>query len=150
MKNDIYISLISQATFKILTQIYYNMNFITLPSNFITRFPWYFKINLYWLILVDNFLAHKKMHISDYACKTCLKKLRILLKWGKSLKNFLQPVNSSKIMVFHNFFPNFWQLHFKNINFLTKTKKCLLTDFYEFKISDKQYHIFQKYKSYER
>ena len=121
------IYLISQVTFIFLTQIYYNMNFITLSSNFITRFPWYFKISLHWLLLEDNFLAHKKMHISEYACKTCLKKLGILLKCRETFEKFLAACNSSKNTGLPQFFfKGFWQLYFKNINFLTKTKNCLL------------------------
>ena len=43
------------------------------------------------------------------------------------MKNFLQPANSSENTGLPQFFSNiFWQLYFKNINFLTKTKKCLL------------------------
>ena len=118
-----YIYLIFQVTFIFLTQIYYNMNFITLSSNFITRFPWYFKINLHWLLLEDNFLAHKKMHISEYACKT----LGILLKCRETFEKFLAACNSSKNTGLPQFFfKGFWQLYFKNINFLTKTKNCLL------------------------
>ena len=99
------------------------MKFITLPSNFITRFPWYFKISLHWLLLEDNFLAHKKMHISEYACKT----LGILLKCRETFEKFLAACQlfwkywSSKFFSIIS-----WQLYFKNINFLTKTKKCLL------------------------
>ena len=116
-----YIYLIFQVTFIFLTQIYYNMNFIT--SNFITRFLWYFKINLHWLHLEDNFLAHKKMHISEYACKT----LGILLKCRETFEKFLAACNSSKNTGLPQFFfKGFWQLYFKNINFLTKTKNCLL------------------------
>ena len=71
MKNDIY--LIPQVTFIFLPQICYNMNFITLPSNFITRFHWYFKINLRWLLLDDNFLAHKKCIFLNMPAKLILK-----------------------------------------------------------------------------
>ena len=43
------------------------------------------------------------------------------------MKNFLQATTLLKLLVFHKFSSNvFWQLYFKNINFLTKTKKCLL------------------------
>ena len=72
------------------------------------------------------------------------------------MKNFLQPANSSKILVFHNLFfflKGFWQLYLNNINFLAKTKRCLYADFYEFKTKmtgkGKQNHIFQKSKFYE-
>ena len=51
------------------------------------------------------------------------------------------------------FFQSFWQLYLKNINFLTKTKRCLYAEFYEFKTKmtgkGKRNHIFQKRKSYE-
>ena len=67
------IYLISQVTFIFLTQIYYNMNFITLSSNFITRFSWYFKINLRWLLLEDNFLAHKKCIFLNMPAKLVLR-----------------------------------------------------------------------------
>ena len=47
----------------------------------------------------------------------------------------------------------FRQLYLKNINFLTKTKRCFYAEFYEFKTKmtgkGKQNHIFQKSKSYE-
>ena len=67
------ICLISQVTFIFLTQIYYNMNFITLPSNFITRFPWYFGINLRRLLLEHNFWHTKK-------CKTKYAKLVLRIR----------------------------------------------------------------------
>ena len=106
-----------QVTFIFLTQIYYNMNFIILPSDFTTRFLWHFQV----------IFSTQKMHISEYACKTFLKELGILLNAGKSLKNFLHPATLLKLLVFHKFFSKvFWTLYFKNINFLTKTKKCLL------------------------
>ena len=128
------------------------MNFIT--SNFITRFLWYFKINLHRLHLEDNFLAHKKMHISEYACITCIKKLEILLKCRETFEKFL-----TACQLFQNtglpqfFFKDFWQLYLNNISFLAKTKRCLNAEFYEFKTKltgkSKQNHIFQKSKSYE-
>ena len=96
--------------------------------NFITRFPWHFEINLCWLLLEDSFFAaHKKMHISEYVCKTCLKELGILLKCRETFEKFLAACNSSKNTGLPQFFfKGFWQLYFKNINFLTKTKRCLL------------------------
>ena len=69
----IYIYLISLVTFIFLTQIYYNMNFITLSSSFITRVPWYFKINLRWMLLEDNFLAHKKCIFLNMPAKLVLR-----------------------------------------------------------------------------
>ena len=67
------------------------------------------------------------------------------------MKNFLHPATLLKILVFHNFFfKGFCQrlLYFKNINFLTKLKRCLYT-FVKSKLTkmtgkDKQNHIFQK------
>ena len=121
------IYLISQVTFIFLTQIYYNMNFITLSSNFITRFPWYFKINLHWLLLEDNFLAHKKCIFLNMPAKLVLR-IRNFVKMQENLWKISSSLPTLlKILVFHNFFSKFfWQLYFKNINFLTKTNKCLL------------------------
>ena len=70
---------ISEVTFIFLTKIYYNMNFITLPSNFIARFPWHFKISLRRLLLENNF-----------------KELRILLKCREAFEKFIAACNSSK------------------------------------------------------
>ena len=67
------IYLISRVAFIFLTQIYYNMNFITPSSNFITRFPWNFNINLCQLLLEDNFLAHKKCIFLNMPAKLVLK-----------------------------------------------------------------------------
>ena len=67
------------------------------------------------------------MHISEYICKTCLKELGILLKCRETFEKFLAACQlfwkywSSKFFSIIS-----WQLYFKNINFLTKTKKCLL------------------------
>ena len=53
--------------------------------------------------------------------------LKCLWKPLKPLKNFLQSANFSENTGLPQFFPKFFrQLYFKNINFLTKTKKCLL------------------------
>ena len=48
--------------------------------------------------------THKKMHIAEYVCKTCLKELGIFLNCWETLKNFLQPATLLKILLFHNFF----------------------------------------------
>ena len=73
------------------------------------------------------FLAHKKMHVSEYVCKTCLKELGILLKGRETFEKFLAACNSSNNTGLPQFFfTSFYQLYFKNISFLTKTKKCLL------------------------
>ena len=51
------------------------------------------------------------------------------------------------------FFKVFWKLHFKKLNFLTKTTRGLFWLLWIFKLSDsfdKQNQILQKSKSYER
>ena len=101
------IYLISQVTFIFLTQIYYNMNFITLSSNFITRFPWYFKINLRRLLLEDNFLAHKKCIFLKMPAKLVLRLRNFVKMLGKLWKFFCSLPTLQKIMLFYNFFPNF-------------------------------------------
>ena len=99
--------LISQVTFVFLTQIYYNMNFITLSLNFITRFPWYFKINLRRLLLEDNFLAHKNCIFLNMSAKLVLR-IRNFIKMQGSLGKISCSLRTLlKILVFHNFFPNF-------------------------------------------
>ena len=42
------------------------------------------------------FVALKKMHISEYVCKTCLKELGIFLKCMKIYEKFPAGCNSSK------------------------------------------------------
>ena len=91
------IYLISQVTFIFLTQIYYNMNFITLPSNFITRF----------------FPGTLRSIFANCFWRTKIWKISC------SLKTLL------KILVFNNLFPNF-SGNCILINFLTKTRKCLI------------------------
>ena len=90
------IYLISIVIFIFLTQIYCNINFITSSSNFITRFPWHFEINLCQLLLEDYFLWRAKMHIPKYVWKTCLKELQILLKCREPFEKSIADVNSSK------------------------------------------------------
>ena len=85
----------------------------------------HFEINLCWLLLEDFCLQHTKKCI--YVCKNCLKELGILLKCRETFKKFLAACNSSKNTGLPQFvFTGFWQLYFKNINFPTKTKRCLL------------------------
>ena len=77
-------------------------------------------INFRRLLLEDSFLPHKKCIFLNMPAKLVLR-IRNFVKMQRSLPTLL------KILVFHNFFSKlFWQLCFKNINFLTKTKKCLL------------------------
>ena len=119
--------LISQVTFIFLTQIYCSMNFITLSLNLITRFPWYFKINLRRLPLEDNFLAHKNCIFLNMPAKLVLRISNFVKMQGSLWKISCSLRTLRKILVFQNFFSKFfWKLYFKNINFLTKTKKCLL------------------------
>ena len=121
------IYLISQVTVLFLTHTYYNMNFMTLSPNFITIFPWYFKINLDRLLLEDNFLAHKKCIFLNMPAKLVLKNENFVKMQGNLWKISCSLPTLLKMLVFHNFFSKFfWQLCFKNINFLTKAKKCLL------------------------
>ena len=127
--------LISQITLIFLTQIYYNIiqyNFITSFHHIITSvssqdFPGTLRsifANCYWRTF---FCRIQNMHISEYVCKNCLKELGILLKCRETFEKFLAACNSSKNTGLPQFFfKGFWQLHFKNINFLTKIKRCLL------------------------
>ena len=111
------IYLISQVTFIFLTQIYYNMNFITLSSNFITRFPWYIKINLHWLLLEDNFLAHKKCIFLNMPAKLVLRIRNFVKMQGNLWKISCSLQTLLKILFFHNFFYKFFEEHqFANKN----------------------------------
>ena len=121
------IYLISQITFIFLTQIYYNMNFITSFSISSQDFPVTLRSIIAYCFWRTFFCSTQKMHISEYVCKTCLKELGILLKCRETFEKFLAACNSSKNTGLPQFFfKGFWQLYFKNINFLTKTKRCLL------------------------
>ena len=74
------------------------------------------------------FVAHKKMYVSEYVCKTCFKELGILLKCRKTFeKCFAACISSKSTGLSQFFFTGFWQLYFKTINFLTKTKRCLMS-----------------------
>ena len=76
-------------------QMYYNMNFILLPSissqDFLGTFRSIFG-DCFWRTC---FVA-QKMHISEYVCKTCLKELGTLLKCRETFEKFLAACNSSK------------------------------------------------------
>ena len=90
-----------------LTQIYYNMNFITFSSNFITTFHWYFKINLRRLLLEDNFLVHKKCIFRNMPAKLVLR-IRNFVKMQENLwKISCSLPNLLKILVFYDFFSKF-------------------------------------------
>ena len=116
-----------QITFIFLTQVYFNMNFITSSSISSQDFPDTLRsifANCFWRIF---FVAHKKMYISEYLCKTCLNDLGILLKCRKTFEKIFAGCNSSKNTDLPKFFFTcFWQLYFKSINLLTKTKWFLL------------------------
>ena len=111
-------NLISQVTFIYLTQIYYNMNFMTLSSNFITRFPRYSKINLRRLLLKDNFLAHKKwIFLNNMSAKLVLRIRNFVKMQGNLWKISCSLQTLLKILFFHNFFYKFFEEHqFANKN----------------------------------
>ena len=103
----------------IFDQIYYKMNFITSSSISLQDFP----------ALWDQYFltASGGLYISEYVCKTCLKESGIFLKCRETFEKCLAACNSSKNTgLTQFFFKVFWQLYFKNINFLTKTKRCIL------------------------
>ena len=125
--------LISQITFIFLTQINYNMNFITSSSISSQDFPGTLR-SIFVNCSGGLFCGTQKFHISEYVCKTCLKEFGILLKRRETFEKFLAAWNSSKNSGLpKKFFKGFWLLYFKKINFLTKTKRCLLCWLYEFK-----------------
>ena len=72
-----------------------NLLYITWISSNRHQFPWHFEITSCRLLLEDFFVA-QNMHISEYVCKTCLKELRILLKYRETFQKFLAACNSSK------------------------------------------------------
>ena len=56
-----------------------------------------------------------------------VKELQIFFKCSETFEKFLAVCNSSKNTGLPQFlFKGFWQLCFRNTNFLTKTKRCLL------------------------
>ena len=121
--------LISQIPFMFLTQIYYNMNFITSSSVSSQDFSVTLRsifVDCFWRTF---FVAHKKCIFLNMSEKLVLKNWELCLNTGKPLKNFLQSatLNSSKNTGLPQFFfTGFSQLYFKNINLLAKTKRCLL------------------------
>ena len=121
------IYLIYQITFIFVTKIYDNMNFITSSSISSQDFPGTLRSVLANCLWRTFFCSTKKMHISEYVCKTYLKESGILLKFRDTFETFFAACNSSKNTSLPQFFfIGFWQLKFKNINFLTKTRRCLL------------------------
>ena len=118
--------LISQITFIFLTQIYYNMNFITSSSissqDFLGTLRSIFA-NCFWRTF---FCSTQKMHISEYVCKTCLKELGILLKCRETFKKFIAAWNSATIWSSTIFFQRFSTTVFKEHQFPNKNQKVLL------------------------
>ena len=129
------INLVSKITFIFLTQIYYNMNFVTWPSissqDSLGALGSIF-VHCFWR---SFFVAHTKMRISENACKTCLKELGILLECRKTFVKFLAACNSSTNtglpqFFFHRFLKTvFYEHQFPN----KKPKGAYYADFYQFK-----------------
>ena len=93
-----------------------------------------------------QFFSTQKMYISEYACRTCLKELGILLKCRKVFEKFLAACNSSKNAGLPQvFFPQFNKN--QKVPIVLTFTNSKLPD--ECQITDKQYHIFQKSKSYK-
>ena len=122
----IYIYLISLVNFIFLTQIYYNMNFITLSSSFITRVPWYFKINLRWMLLEDNFLAHKKCIFLNMPAKLVLRIRNFVKMQGNLWKISCSLPTLLKYWPSTIFFQRFLTTLFKEHQFPSKNQKVSL------------------------
>ena len=122
------IYLISQITFIFLTQIYFNMNFITSSSISSQDFPDTLRLvfsDYFWRTF---FCSTQKNEFSEYVCKTCWKELRILLKCRETLEKFLEVCISSK----NTGLPQFFSQVFGNYILRTsiswqKAKRCLLS-----------------------
>ena len=148
-----YIYLIFQVTFIFLTQIYNNLNFITFSSNLSNDFPSTLRsifTDCFWRTIFQQ----TKMHIFENACKNCLKKLGILLKCREKFLAACQLLWKYWFFtIFVQIFPTpvFWEHQFSNKHqkvpiMLTFMNSKLLDDW---QISEKQYQIFLKNKSYE-
>ena len=119
------IYLISQITFLFLTQIYYNMNFITSSSNLPQDFSGTLRLifpDCFW----RTFCGTQKMHICEYICKTCLKEIGILLKCRETFEKFIAAWNSSKNTDLPQFFQRFLATVLKEHQFPNKDQKVLL------------------------
>ena len=119
---------------------------VKLLKNFVINFSFLkellFNESLYFLLCIyTNRIFGKNWVLGQNVLQSS--DCRIL----KFLKNYLQPETVPQSG------QCFRQLYLKNINFLTKTKRCFYAEFYEFKTKmtgkGKQNHIFQKSKSYE-
>ena len=120
------IYLISQIIFLFLTQIYYNMNFITSSSMLSHDFPGTLR-----LIFADCFwrnfsVVHKRRIFVNISAKTCLKELGNLLKCKETFEKFIAAWTLLKILVFHIFFQKFSTNVFKEHQFPNKNQKLLL------------------------
>ena len=121
------IYIISPITFIFLIKIYYNMNFITSSSISSQDLPGTLRSIFAGCFWRTFFCSAQKMHVSEYVCKTCFKELGILLKCRKTFeKCFAACISSKSTGLSHFFFTGFWQLYFKTINFITKTKRFLM------------------------
>ena len=120
------IYLISQITFIFLTQIYYNMNFITSSSISSQDFPGTLRSIFAKCFWWTFFCSTQKMHISEYLCKTCLKELGILLKCRETFEKFIAAWNSSKNTGLPQFFQRFLATVFKEHQFPNKNQKLPL------------------------
>ena len=132
------------------------MNFTTLSSNFVTRFPWHFEISLCRLLLEDHFLAHKKCIFLNMPAKLVLRIRNLVKMQGNIWKISCSLPTLLKILVFHSFFPNFSDHCILRTSVFKQNQKVpIMLTFMnsklpeDWQISDKQYHIFQKSKSYE-
>ena len=99
MKNDI-------PNILFLAQIYY-MKFITSPSIPSEDFPATLRsifADYSWRTFL---VVYKKIYISEYVSKTCLKELGILLKCRKTFENLFAAATLLKILVFKKFFVKF-------------------------------------------
>ena len=99
MKNDI-------PNILFLAQIYY-MKFITSPSIPSEDFPATLRsifADYSWRTFL---VVYKKIHISEYVSKTCLKELGILLKCRETFENLFAAATLRKILVFKKLFVKF-------------------------------------------
>ena len=87
---------LSQITFIFLTQICYNMDFITSSSMSSQDSPGTLRSIFVNCFLRTFFCSTQKTHIFEYIRKTCLKEFGILLKCRETFEKFLAACNSSK------------------------------------------------------
>ena len=120
-----------------------------MSSSFITSFPWYCKINLRRLLLVDNFLAHKKCIFLNMSAKPVLRIRNFVKMQGNLCKISCSLPTFLEILAFHNFFPNFSDNYILRTSiFWQKPKSVYYADFYEFKTTTCLGNIWQVISSY--